>query len=56
MLEKPVRIPYLLRKSRGGHETPILKRGDFPIRFLHGGKNYRIGLTKGGKVIMTAEE
>jgi len=53
--EKTVRIPYLLRKSRGGHDAPVLKREDFPIRFLHSGRLYQVNVTKAGKVIMTAE-
>lgn len=53
--EKTVRIPYLLRKSRGGHDAPVLKREDFPVRFHHAGRTYQVNITKAGKVIMTAE-
>lgn len=56
MSQKIPRIPFLLRKSRGGHEAPVARDEDFPFRFHRSGKTYVVELTKAGKVLMTVEK
>jgi hypothetical protein len=46
---------FLLRKSRIGNESLILKADDLPIRFTFSDKNYVVEQTKSGKLIMKAE-
>lgn len=58
--EQPMsKIPagiYLLRKSKTGGQTPVMKEKDFPVRFQFSGKDYIISKTRRGKLIMTTEE
>jgi len=53
------RIPsgiFLLRKSKSGDRTPVMKDCDFPVRFQFADRNYLISRTRRGKLIMTTEE
>ncbi len=47
---------YLLRKSKTGDQTPVLKEKDFPMRFQFSGKDYIVNKTRQGKLIMTTED
>lgn len=47
---------FLLRKSCKGDHIPVLKAADFPIRFKHGDKEYRVDQTARGGLIMTTEK
>jgi hypothetical protein len=53
---KGPRIPYLLRKSRGGRDVPVLKEEDFPVPFMTDGKSYEIRRTKSGGIVMVKAE
>ncbi len=46
---------FLLRKSRQGSESLVMKRSDFPFRFTVNGKRYVTQVTRKGGVITTAE-
>ena len=54
--KQPVRIPFLLRKSRGGQTMPVLKEADFPFAFMIGDKAYEVRRTKAGGIVMVKAE
>jgi hypothetical protein len=57
-MEKPKapRIPFLLRKSRGGQTLQVLRQDDFPFAFTVEGRAYEVRRTKAGGVIMVKTE
>jgi hypothetical protein len=50
------RIPFLLRKSRGGKTMQVLQKDDFPFAFTVEGRSYEVQRTKAGGVIMVKAE